>query len=184
MIDRRHLLMGLAALPAAAWADTPLSLLGQPQTHAIMRHALAPGTGDPGNFELRECATQRNLSDRGRAQSRRAGEMIRAAGRGPDQVWSSQWCRCLDTARLMGLGPVEEEPALNSFFRNRAAEDTQTRALRARLDGLAPETTVLMVTHQVNLTALTGAFPTSGEIFVIRLGGGLEILGSVETPLA
>ncbi|MEM6421797.1 MAG: histidine phosphatase family protein, partial [Pseudomonadota bacterium] len=97
-----------------------------------MRHALAPGTGDPAAFELRDCATQRNLDARGRAQAVATGQMIRDAGIRIDAVLSSQWCRCLDTARLLDLGPVIEEPALNSFFRDRARGRPQTDDLLAR----------------------------------------------------
>jgi broad specificity phosphatase PhoE len=88
------------------------------------------------------------------------------------RVLSSQWCRCLETARLLALGEVEPMAALNSFFGGRAREPAQTAALRAFLaDADAAGPSHVLVTHQVNITALTGIYPASGEIVVLRLGG-------------
>jgi broad specificity phosphatase PhoE len=169
------ILLALAAPGRAA----DLAALAQPGTHLIVRHALAPGTGDPDGFTLRDCATQRNLDARGRKQAAALGATLRAAGARFDAVLSSQWCRCLETARLMALGPVTEEPALNSFFGDRARGPAQTRALREVL--LAAEGPLLLVTHQVNITALTGRGVRSGEAFVIRIApnGAVTVLESV-----
>ena len=82
----------------------------------IMRHALAPGTGDPENIDLSKCETQRNLSDRGRQQARETGTLFRNNGIAAADVFSSAWCRCRDTARLLALGAVETLEPLNSFF--------------------------------------------------------------------
>ena len=73
---------------------------------ALIRHALAPGTGDPAGFRVDDCATQRNLSPTGRAQARAIGERFRANGIDTAAVLSSQWCRCLDTARELALGEI------------------------------------------------------------------------------
>jgi phosphohistidine phosphatase SixA len=139
---------------------------------ALMRHALAPGTGDPENFRLDDCSTQRNLDEAGRDQARRTGQAFRERGVEIGQVLSSQWCRCLETAELLALGEVEPFPPLNSFFgaRERAPNQIEAvRALLAQADAEGPS--LVMVTHQVNITALTGIFPGSGEIVVLRLGG-------------
>ncbi len=150
---------------------------------AVMRHALAPGTGDPSNFALRDCATQRNLSQEGRDQSGRIGARFRAKGIAAAEVYSSQWCRCLETARLLELGPVSELPIVNSFFQAWEKRDGQTRALRdwLRQQDLARPT--VLVTHQVNITALTGVFPSSGEIVFLRRdeAGELLVIGTIET---
>lgn len=160
----------------AAWAA-----LDEPGTVAIMRHALAPGTGDPADFALDDCTTQRNLDERGRAQARAIGAAFRARGIAVDRVLTSQWCRCRETAELLDLGPVEDLPALNSFFGNRAAGPEQTRATRAFLRDTAGTARLMLVTHQVNITALTGVFPASGEVIVGRMGGnGFEVLGTIE----
>jgi len=165
-----------AQASAAAWAA-----LEEPGTVALMRHALAPGTGDPADFALDDCTTQRNLDERGRAQARAIGAAFRARGIAVDRVLTSQWCRCRETAELLDLGPVEDLPALNSFFQNRAAGPEQTRATRAFLREAAGTARLMLVTHQVNITALTGVFPASGEVVVGRMGAdGFEVLGSIE----
>jgi phosphohistidine phosphatase SixA len=139
---------------------------------ALMRHALAPGTGDPEHFRLDDCSTQRNLDQTGREQARRTGQAFRERGVEIGRVLSSQWCRCLETAELLALGEVKPFPPLNSFFgaRERAQDQTEAvRALLAQADAEGPS--LVMVTHQVNITALTGVSPGSGEIVVLRLGG-------------
>lgn len=150
---------------------------------AVMRHALAPGTGDPANFALGDCSTQRNLSDEGRGQARRIGERFRAEGLESAVVLSSQWCRCLETAEVLGLGPVDELPLLNSFFRDRAREGEQTRGLKAWIAARTADVPAVLVTHQVNITALTGIFPASGEVIVLRVSddGEIAVIGSFET---
>ncbi|MEO0823670.1 MAG: histidine phosphatase family protein [Pseudomonadota bacterium] len=178
--DRRAFLLGaaLAALgahraltPLSARAESDvLALLAEPRTHAIMRHALAPGTSDPAHFELGNCSTQRNLDDRGRAQARATGALLRESGVRFDRVLSSRWCRCLETARLMDLGAVEGAPPLDSFFEARHRRAEQTAALHAILRATPAADTLLLVTHQVNITALTGRGTSSGEIVVFRHG--------------
>ncbi len=151
---------------------------------ALIRHAIAPGTGDPPGFRLGDCSTQRNLSHEGRVQSGRIGEFFRAQGIQEASVYSSQWCRCLETARLLRLGPVSELPALNSFFTDRAKGPEQTREIRAFISESRGKGPHILVTHQVNITALTGVFPSSGEIviFQIRENGQGEILGRFTAP--
>ena len=133
---------------------------------ALIRHALAPGTGDPAGFVLEDCATQRTLSDEGRAQAMRIGEAFRANDVAVDQVLSSGWCRCLDTATL-AFGAAEVWPPLHSFFSNASTEPTQTAETRARVAAWTGRGTLVMVTHQVNITALTGIFLGSGEVIVL-----------------
>lgn len=153
-------------------------------THILMRHALAPGTGDPADFTLGDCSTQRNLSDEGREQAQRIGERLRENGVEIDVVLTSQWCRSRDTANILGFEPVEDEPTLNSFFRNRGEAAAQTAALTERLKALdAAGQKAALVTHQVNITALTDVFPASGEMIVIALGddGQVSVEGRIET---
>ncbi|SDG45551.1 Histidine phosphatase superfamily (branch 1) [Onishia taeanensis] len=145
---------------------------------ALMRHALAPGTGDPAGFSRDDCATQRNLSTQGRAQARAIGERFRERGIAVNEVRASRWCRCLDTAELLGLGEVIPTPALDSFFRDRGAADRQTRELGELIEAWSGEGALVLVTHQVNITALTGVYPRSGEILVLAPeDGALELVG-------
>lgn len=144
--------------------------------HALMRHAIAPGTGDPADFTLGDCTTQRNLDDTGRKQARETGDRIREKGIELTSILTSQWCRCRETARLLDLGAVTEEPALNSFFRDRSTVAAQSQTIKQQLANLSGSEKVLLVTHQVNITALTGIFPRSGEIILFRMANdGTEL---------
>ncbi|MDU8945973.1 histidine phosphatase family protein [Ovoidimarina sediminis] len=143
-----------------------------------MRHALAPGTGDPPDLTIGDCSTQRNLDERGRAQARAIGDAFRERGIVFDRVLTSQWCRTRETAELLDLGPVVEAPTLNSFFRDFSTRDQQTAETRELISG--SEGRLMLVTHQVNISALTGQGTRSGEVLVIRLSGeGAEVLGSI-----
>jgi phosphohistidine phosphatase SixA len=135
---------------------------------ALLRHAVAPGTGDPDGFRLDDCGSQRNLSADGREQARRIGDALRARGVRVDHVYSSAWCRCLETARLLDVGPVTVFPPLNSFFRNPGAKDDQMVPLTSFIGAADPDGVYVMVTHQVVITELTNVVPGSGEIVVIR----------------
>ncbi len=164
-------------LPGAALAYD-WDALREPGAIAIMRHALAPGGGDPDNHEIGDCSTQRNLSEAGRDQARRTGEALRARGITFDTVLTSQWCRTRDTAALLGFGAPVDAPALNSFFGRPALREGQTQAARALLE--AGTGRRMLVTHQVNIAALTGTGTASGEIIVFRLTDtGTQVLGRI-----
>ncbi|MEW9921302.1 histidine phosphatase family protein [Marimonas sp. MJW-29] len=167
----------LLLLPGLAQAND-WDALRLPGAIAIMRHALAPGTGDPAQFALRDCSTQRNLDARGRAQAAAIGEALRKRGIAFDKVLSSQWCRTLETAELLDLGPVIEAPSLNSFFGDYSTRDRQTAETLELLR--ETEGRLMLVTHQVNISAIAGRSTRSGEVLVIRLTGrGAEVLGSI-----
>jgi phosphohistidine phosphatase SixA len=150
---------------------------------ALMRHAIAPGIGDPEEFDLDDCGTQRNLSDGGLAQAKRIGDRFRANGIETAVVFSSQWCRCRDTAELLGLGPVSALPELNSFFQRAGQRGPQTQALRQWLSSWALDRPAVLVTHQVNITALTGVYLTSGEMVIVKRAadGTLKPIGTIAT---
>jgi len=169
-------LLGVSAIPARSTASETQALwdmLRSGGTIAMIRHARAPGTGDPAEFVLEDCTTQRNLSDAGRDQARALGEAFRRQSVPVAGVLSSRWCRCLETARL-AFGRVQPFPPLDSFFETRWREAEQTEALRRELAGWDGQGTLVLVTHQVNITALTGIFPREGEIIVLtRAPGGM-----------
>lgn len=179
---RRALAAFVLVLAAALWAPPALA---EPFI-AVMRHALAPGFGDPPGFKVDDCATQRNLNDVGRGQAKTTGKAIRARGIAKARVISSQWCRCQETARLLGLGPVETMPALNSLHgrpENRAA---QMAALAAFLKDLAAKPDaepVVLVTHHTVVLELTGRGPASGEVFLLKLdpAGKPTVVGNILT---
>lgn len=137
--------------------------------HAIlMRHALAPGTGDPPGFSLGDCWTQRNLSAEGRQQAEAIGTRLRANGIKKANVYSSQWCRCLDTAKRLKLGEIQEQPFLNSFFGHPERREEQTIALKRWLLEQPLDVPPILVTHQVNIKAMTGRPAASGEMVVLK----------------
>lgn len=175
------LLLVLTPLPALAeaWAAAR-----EPGAVLLLRHATAPGTGDPADFRLEDCATQRNLNAAGRTQARRIGAALAAAGAVPDRILTSQWCRTRETAELLGLGPVADWPVLNSFFGEMPNEPAQTLELRRYLAEEAAGERLLLVTHQVNITALTGIVPRSGEIVVMSRDdlGRLSVAGRIPPP--
>ena len=187
VLRRRTLLLSAGALALGARAargqEDSWAALRRGGHVAIMRHALAPGTGDPPGFRLDDCATQRNLSAAGRTQASRVGAAFRAHDVRPTRVLSSRWCRCLETARLLDLGEVEPFAPLDSFYEDRAAGPAQTEQALAALLDLPPTETWVLVTHQVNVTALTGVYPRSGQVVVARAGpGGLSVLGRLPPP--
>jgi phosphohistidine phosphatase SixA len=147
----------------------------------VLRHASAPGGGDPPGMTLGDCRTQRNLDAGGREQARRIGERLRQEKVAVGAVWSSQWCRTRETAELMKLGPVREMPAFNSFFGDRNAEPAQTAAARELLLVWRGPGALVVSSHQLNISALTGLPTASGEGVVLRRDGGrLEVVGRVQ----
>ncbi len=151
---------------------------------ALLRHAYAPGTGDPAGFALDDCTTQRNLSDEGRKQARKIGQRFREHGIRTAEVFTSQWCRCRETAQGLGIGPATDLPVLNSFFADMSLAGEATRRLASWLAMRTSEKPLVLVTHQVNITGLTGIVPGSGEVIVFRQeeAGTISVLGRIPTP--
>ena len=147
----------------------------------MLRHASTePGLGDPPEFTLGQCSTQRNLSEQGRAEARAMGQWMQHHQLHADVVLSSQWCRCQDTARL-AFGRAQDWPALNSTFAGQGQAAAQDMALRDRLRQMPAGRMEIWVTHQVNMTALTGAYPGLGEAFVVDRQGRLLARGWMKT---
>ena len=128
----------------------------------FMRHALAPGYGDPDNFSLSDCNTQRNLDAKGRKQASYIGAAIQHSGFRFTHIFSSEWCRCKETTELMKLGYWTTFTGLNSFFQSYADKQDTLEKLRFKLQALTDGVT-LLVTHQVIVNAVTGASVRSGE---------------------
>lgn len=155
--------------------------LKQPGHIAFIRHALAPGGGDPPGFTIGDCSTQRNLSDEGRRQAARTGDAFRENGIERADVYSSQWCRCRETAEQLGLGEITQLPALNSLYGRKEREAEQIKALRQTIASLDLSGPVVMVSHHATIMALTGVSTSSGEIAVVKRegGGGLSVIGKI-----
>ncbi len=150
----------------------------------LLRHALAPGIGDPAGFSLDDCSTQRNLSAEGRAQAKALGEWFRAEGFAGMPVYTSQWCRAWDTAQGLGLGEPVHHPGLDTFFHDRGRRDAILADLNGLLEDLRVGSSAVLVTHQVNITALAGGGVGSGEGVVLRLadGGEVVVIGRLRLP--
>ena len=171
-------LIALLAAPTISTAQTDAwALLRQPGHVAFMRHSDAPGFGgygDPPGFKLEDCATQRNLSEEGRAHARRTGEAFRKLGVVFDRVLSSPWCRCKETA-LLAIGREAEVFApLSNLVGRGEHREAQVKALKAYLAGLDGNTRVLFITHGIVINALTGVSPASGEMVIVKPGSGGE----------
>lgn len=178
----RTLALILTCQAAAQAAAFPLQRLDEGGYVVMLRHALAPGVGDPADFRLDDCATQRNLSKDGREQARRLGERLRAHGIDRAKIYSSQWCRCLETAELLDLGPVAELPALNSFFSRPGDREPKLEALRAFLARLPEDgPPVILVTHQVTISAIADVGAASGAAVVLRADGSgqPQVVGTI-----
>jgi phosphohistidine phosphatase SixA len=138
---------------------------------ALMRHADAPGgVGDPPGFRIEDCATQRNLSPKGRADAEKIGSQLKQEGIAFEKIVSSPWCRCVDTARLLNLGTVETEPTFGNVVVLRDQREVLTAGGRAFIAGWTARGNLLVVTHGANIFALTGVSPASGEIVVVKGG--------------
>ena len=158
----------------AVWAaEDAWALLRMPGHVAFMRHSEAPGgIGDPPGFRLDECATQRNLSEDGRAHARRTGEAFRKHGVAFDRVLTSPWCRCRETALLAMGREAEPMEALSNLVGRQQHAPGQVEALKAYLARHDGSTRALFVTHGIVINALTGISPASGEMVIVRPGEG------------
>ena len=183
MTNMRRLLFACLMLCAGAalaqgsgdWAAV------QPGTVVLFRHANAPGVGDPADFRLDDCSTQRNLDDAGRAQAAQIGRQFRERGIEVGAVWSSRWCRARDTADLAFPGRRRDQPAFDSVFRrNDDIGSAQTEAARKLLLQWRGPGVLVVFSHQVNISALADLATASGEGVIVRPEGGrLSVLGKI-----
>ena len=151
----------------SAYAKSPVGSV------LFLRHALAPGNGDPADFTLDDCASQRNLDAVGRRQAAVLGALFRQHGIVFSRIYSSQWCRCLETAKLLKLGPVTDLPGLNSFYQGILPREKTLDELRKVMSNLPDDGGLtLMVTHYVTISAITGIGVASGEAVAFETAAG------------
>ena len=175
-------LMALAVMNAHADQGDLVKLMKSGGHILMIRHAYAPGSGDPACFKIGDCATQRNLNDQGRIQARAIGEWLRSKEIKEAKVYSSQWCRCQETATLLGFGPVTELPALNSVYARPQDREPNIKALKSFISTLpADGELVIFVTHFENILEITGEGVSPGEGVVLKLkkGGAFDVLGDL-----
>ena len=183
----RWLLLVVACLAAAGvQADDALwSLLQKGGQVVLVRHALTePGVGDPPQFRLGDCTTQRNLSEEGRAEARRLGEALRARKVPVAGVQSSPWCRCLETAQLVFGRAADPQPALANLFGRSERQAQQVTLLRELMKDAPENGNLFLVTHGSTTLALTGVSPATSEMVVLtpQSGGGFKVAGRLRAP--
>jgi phosphohistidine phosphatase SixA len=152
----------------------------------LLRHALAPGVGDPDNFKIDDCSTQRNLSAQGREDAKAIGQWIKRREIKIAQVQSSRWCRAKESAQLLNLGKVNLNKNLDSLFQEAdAVNHIQTKLVRKQIQDYRQKSGLLiLVGHFVNISALTGASVDSGEGVLVRADskGKIVVVGRSPKP--
>ena len=145
----------------------------------FIRHALAPGNGDPDEFNILDCNTQRNLDSIGKAQSVRLGQYFKVNNVPIDVVLSSEWCRCKETAKL-AFQNYETFKPLNSFYDPKFYKNKESQLINLKkfINNLKDEGNIVFVTHYVVIAAMFGVGVTSGEILIADRN--LNVLGSIE----
>ena len=163
----------LFAQSKLALAQSELANKLQDGTHVLlMRHADAPGYGDPKNYQISQCSTQRNLGDLGRKQAKAIGDWLSKQGIQQAKVYSSPWCRCVDTATLLNKGEVKKELALGSFFDDMSQAKKQTEELTKFIAverKQSPNVPIIMVTHHVNIQSYVGEVVNSGDMVLVKV---------------
>jgi len=152
----------------------------------LMRHAIAPGGGDPPGFTLGKCSTQRNLSAEGRSQARSIGREFRKQRVPIAAVLSSRWCRAVDTAKLLGLGAARSSSSLDSVFTasQQVADRKKRQTERIIRNHRGGSGVLVLVGHLANIIDLTGVAPNSGGAVIVRAdkSGNIKVLGQIPPP--
>ena len=147
----------------------------------LLRHTLAPGVGDPENFKLNDCSTQRNLSSVGREDAKSVGDWLKRREIKVARVESSRWCRAKETAQLLNLGKVKLNKNLDSLFEESdIANHPATKQVKKQiLNHRNKEGLLILVGHYVNIAAVTGVGVDSGEGVLVKANGKgvLKVVG-------
>lgn len=174
------IIASLFALPAAA-TEAGWALLREGGHVVLLRHAMTPGSGNPANFDIDDCATQRNLSQTGRDQADRIGVLLSVRAARTERVLSSRYCTCLETAEY-AFDDIEAEPfdALDPLSVDLAEAKKQEAAIVAAVKSFSGSGNLVMITHLENIQALTGISARQGEAVIVRADGdGLRVLGRI-----
>ena len=151
----------------------------------LMRHALAPGIGDPAGYKLQDCKSQRNLDATGRAQAQKTGQWLKAQGVGNALVFSSAWCRCKETAENLAFGTPALEASLNSFFddmRQGPQSNANLQKFIANQLKAKGDKALVLVTHQVNITQFTGETVGSGDMVLAKVNAAGKMISFKTYP--
>ena len=130
----------------------------------FVRHALAPGYGDPINFDIDDCKTQRNLNEKGRRQAENLGKYFKNSNIKFNEILTSEWCRCVETAKYLNLGKWKKFSGLNSFFEGHSNKNNVLTKLKTKLRKIGQKDLIIMISHQVVISKITGILTQSGGI--------------------
>ena len=175
------LFIGMLNFVSYAYSDDKiLNLLSEGKKLIFIRHAIAPGNGDPNNFNIKDCSTQRNLNKKGIKQSKKIGQFFKANKIKIDKILSSEWCRCKDTAKY-AFENFETFNALNSFYDERFAanETKQINDLKNYIKSWESDKNLVFITHYVVISSILNTGSSSGEIIISDKN--LNIIGSINT---
>ena len=178
---RKFLILILFLIPNISFSNESLiNLLKDGKKIVFIRHAIAPGSGDPKNFDIKKCSTQRNLNEEGKIQSKKIGDFFKQNKIKINKILSSEWCRCKDTARI-AFGKFETFNALNSFYEARFEKNRskQIRNLRNFISSWESDSNLILITHYVVILDLLNSGVSSGEMIItdkkLNIIGNLEI---------
>ncbi len=177
--------IALAFMALTAMGSELADKLKLPNHALLMRHALAPGTGDPAGYSLNDCSTQRNLDGQGKQQATRTGKWLQSQDIQNALVLTSPWCRCKDTANLLGFGQPEVEPAIGSFFEASQEAADYTQRLQKRLAQLGPtkgDKALILVTHHVNILDYMGSHVGSGDMVLVQFDAQGKLISAKRYP--
>tara|TARA_B100001778_G_scaffold3196_1_gene2718 strand:- start:203 stop:751 length:549 start_codon:yes stop_codon:yes gene_type:complete len=148
-------------------SDLILNSLKEGKKIIFIRHAIAPGNGDPDNFNINDCETQRNLSEEGVEQSKNIGIFFEENKIKIDKILSSEWCRCKDTAKI-AFNNFETFDSLNSFYDEKFAqnEDIQIQNLKKYIKSWKSDKNLILVTHFVVISSILNVGISSGEMII------------------
>jgi phosphohistidine phosphatase SixA len=153
------------------------ALLKKPGYIVLLRHSYSPESPPDGDVKFGDCSTQRNLDDTGRAQARRLGDEFRKYGIKAASLVSSQYCRAMETAKLIKLGPVRALPALNQVFLTDVSGMRETgEKSRQFMKTIPARPLTVMVTHVTNIQSIAGANLSSGELAVLHLDASGSVI--------
>jgi phosphohistidine phosphatase SixA len=166
----RFFLIIFISLTTTVKADLNKKLINQLEEGGkliFIRHGYAPGSGDPDNFNLNDCSTQRNLSKEGQRQAKYIGEFFRNNKVKIDKVLSSEWCRCKETAKI-AFKNFSTNNFLNSFYSTKYEKnkDKQLKAINDYIKKFKSNKNLVLVTHYVVISEILNYYPSSGEIVI------------------
>ena len=172
--------IGILNINNSAFSDDKiLKSLKEGKKLVFIRHAIAPGNGDPNNFDINDCSTQRNLDENGIEESKKIGLFFKNNKIKIDKVLSSQWCRCKDTAKY-AFKNFETFDALNSFYDEKFAENEtkQIKDLKNYIKNWNSEKNLVLITHFVVISSMLNTGSSSGEIIISDKN--FNIIGSID----